>query len=102
MPRPKRDHNNSRSLVCLICWSKIFGNCGRILRSEDRLICLIKDKYPLLSHYDPSDLTLPNAICSTCRRTLYKCEADPAQSAPLIKACAHSGNSASECIPFDF
>ena len=95
MPRPKRDHNSSRSLVCLICWSKIFGNGGRILKCDDVLTCLIKDKYPLLSRYDPSDLTLPNGICSTCCRNLYKCKTDPAQSAPLIKACAHSDNSAS-------
>lgn len=92
MPRAKRNHQSSRSLVCLICWFKLFGSGGRILKHGATLTSLIKAKYSLLRHYHPSDLTLPNAICSTCCRTLYKCEANTGQ-APLIKACAYTGNS---------
>ena len=91
MPKA-RNHEKSRSLVCLICWSKIFGNGGRILKPGAKLTCLIKDKYAILNNYDPSELTLPNAICSTCCRTLYKFEKN-ATNAPLIKACAYSINS---------
>ena len=64
-----------------------------ILKTETKLTTLIKEKYALLRHYDPSDMTLPNAVCSTCSRSLYKCEVNTDLSAPIIKACAHSGNS---------
>ena len=89
MPKTKLNHTSSRRLVCLICWYKIFGNGGRILKHGTNLTNLIKSKYSLLKDYDPSDQTLPNAICSNCRLSLNKCESNVELRAPLIKACLY-------------
>ena len=88
MPKNKLDHSSSRSRVCLICRYKIFKN-GRILNNNATLTNVIRAKYSLLNNYDPSDLTYPNAICSTCCRALYKFSNNEG-SLPLIRACAYT------------
>ena len=72
MPRTfiKRTHEMARSVVCLICRYKIFKK-GRVLNNGTKLIDLIREKYPLLSKYDPGDMTLPNALCSSCCSDKY-------------------------------
>lgn len=94
MPKFKLIHNSSRALVCLICWHKIFGKGGRILKHDDKLTQLIKTKYNILNQYNPSDLSLPNSICCRCRISLIKCETNNEVQAPLIKACVYGTVSA--------
>ena len=88
MAKIKLNHGSSRSLICLICRYKIFKN-GRILKDNATLTNLIKEKYPLLKNYDPSDMTYPNAVCSTCCRGIYYFNNNEG-SLPLIKACAYT------------
>ena len=89
MPKIKRNHENSRSVVCLICRYKIFKK-ERILNNGTKLIDLIKLKYSFLSNYDPADMTVPNALCTNCCIELYNSDNSQQNSAPpLIKACAY-------------
>ena len=89
MPKFKRNNENLRSIVCLICRYKIFRK-GRILNNGSKLIDLIRRKYPLLSNYDPADMTRPNALCPTCCSDLYNSEnSKQLRAPPLIKACAY-------------
>ena len=88
MPKNKLDHCSSRSRICLICRHNIFKN-GCILNNNATLTNVIRAKYSLLNNYDPSDLTYPNAICSTCCRAMYKFN-NTEGSLPLIKACAYT------------
>ena len=84
MPKNKINHESSRSKVCLICRYKIFKN-GRILKNSSNLTCLIRAKYELLSDYDPADMTLPNALCSTCLRGLHNCKTNKEAAVPFLK-----------------
>ena len=89
MPKVKRNHTSSRSLICLICRFKIFKN-GRILTDKMKLTEIIRGQYNLLSHYDPSDTTFPNAICSTCCRGVYSSAGNEGGRLPLLRACAYT------------
>ena len=89
MPKVKRNHTSSRSLICLICRFKIFKN-GRILTDKMKLTEMIRGQYNLLSHYDPSDTTFPNAICSTCCRGVYSSAGNEGGRLPLLRACAYT------------
>ena len=88
MPKNKRNHESSRSVVCLICRYKIFKN-GHILKDGANLTTLIRTKYKLLCNYDPSNMTFPNSICPTCRISLNNCKNDSNIKAPFIKACSY-------------
>ena len=88
MPKNKRNHESSRSVVCLICRYKIFKN-GQILKDGANLTTLIRTKYKLLCNYDPSNMTFPNSICPTCRISLNNCMNDSNIKAPFIKACSY-------------
>ena len=65
---PSRTHNENRALVCLVCFQKgaSMGNIVGVTHS--RII-----KY-FMEDFDPSDLKLPNGICSHCRIILLKLE----------------------------
>ena len=79
-------------LVCLVCRNKIFGK-GRRLNSGTKLINLVKSKYNLLCNYDPSDLTMPSALCPTCCSDLYNCEnTNQNRCPPVLKACAYENS----------
>ena len=90
MPKLKRTHLDSRSIVCIICRSKIFKK-GRVLNNGTKLIDLLRGKYELLNNYDPGDMTRPNALCPTCCSDLYNSDNDKQLTAspPLLKACAY-------------
>ena len=84
----------SQSVVCLICRYKIFKK-GRVLNNGTKLIDLIREKYSLLSKYDPADMTLPNALCSSCCSDIYNSEnSKQSNKLPLIKACAYISTNA--------
>lgn len=92
MPKIKLNHERSRYLVCLVCRNKIFGK-GRRLNNGTKLINLVKSKYNLLCNYDPSDLTMPSALCPTCCSDLYNCEnTNQNRSPPVLKACAYENS----------
>ena len=88
MPKNKRNHESSRSVVCLICRYKIFKN-GHILKDGANLTTLIRTKYKLLCNYDPSNMTFPNSICPTCRISLNNCKNDSNIKAPFITASSY-------------
>ena len=47
MPKLKRTHLDSRSIVCIICRSKIFKK-GRVVNNGTTLLNLLRGKYELL------------------------------------------------------
>ena len=93
MPRVKRNHNSSRSLVCLICRFKIFKN-GSILKDNSKLTSIIRANYELFNDYDPNDMTFPNGVCSTCTRALNKSHNSKNKDIlPTLKLCAYNAAS---------
>ena len=85
MPKLKRTHINSRSIICIICRNKIFKK-GRVLNNGTKLLDLLRGKYQLLNDYDPDDMTRPNALCPTCCSDLYNSDNDKQhRSPPLLK-----------------
>lgn len=92
MSKIKRNHASSRSIVCLICRYKIFKN-ARILKDKTVLTITIRENYELFHNYDPDDMTLPNAVCSTCARALNNCNKASINQdkavLPRVKVCAY-------------
>ena len=92
MPKTKRDHSSSRSMVCLICRYKIFKN-GSILKDNTRLTLIIQENYELFHNFDPNDMTFPNAVCSTCTRALNRfSNSNNKEDLPHLKVCAYSSS----------
>ena len=88
MPKTKRNHISSRSIVCVICRYKIFKN-GRVLKNSGKITNVIKERYTLLSNYDAENVTFPTGLCSSCSRSLYNCDTNKEAKLPFLKACSY-------------
>jgi hypothetical protein len=62
MPNTSKTHNENRSKVCLLCFQK-----GSTMRSAESPENLTRIQEYFFENYDPSDLKLPNGICSCCK-----------------------------------
>lgn len=62
MPNTARNHDESRSAVCLLCLGK-----SKEMRTINVNIQAIIEEY-FVQGYDPNDSRLPNALCSVCRK----------------------------------
>ena len=65
---PKSTHAQNRAKVCLMCFQK-----GKAMRNITEGVLKQIHSF-FISNYDPSELKMPNAICSRCRVLLGQTE----------------------------
>ena len=71
MPKNRATHEENCLKICLLCFGKTKEMIPITETWEKRLVNVCK--------YDRNDDSLPKAICSACKRNLYRAKSNPSQ-----------------------
>ena len=83
-PRPKKEHNDYRACVCLLC----FGKTKEMRKISVEQMQVI-DQY-FVSGLDLSNDLLPTALCSNCRLIVQEKKANPEKDVSSFQVFDHS------------